>query len=97
MNWAAVAASTDWTNVGAAGALGDTISHVTIVPATTSPGAVQLRDSSSGSTITVFEGGASSVAGLIAWPVHLDMTSKAGPWQIKTGANLSAIVVGNFR
>lgn len=77
------------------GAVGDTLASVLIVPATTSPGVVQIKDGS-GSAITIFTGGATSVADLKPINVVLNAASATGGWQITTGANVSAVAVGSF-
>jgi hypothetical protein len=93
-SWEAIAASATQV-MGGAGAIGDYLSHVTIIPATTSPGAVQIKDGS-GSAITVFTGGASSVTNLVPFAVPLGLTSLAGAWTIITNGNVSAIAAGKF-
>lgn len=93
--WETVAASATAQAIGATGATGDWISHIIIVPATTSPGAVSIKDGA-GSAITIFAGGASSVTSLVPFTVALDMKSLAGAWSVTTGTNVSAIAVGNF-
>lgn len=90
-----VAASQTAQVLGATGAIGDFLSHLLIVPATTSPGAVTVTDGS-GSAITVFAGGASSVSNLVAFAVPLGMTSVSGAWKVTTGANVSVIGIGKF-
>lgn len=90
-----VAASQTAQVLGGAGAIGDYISGLIIIPATTSPGSVQIKDGA-GSNITVFTGGATSVADLKPFFVTLAMRSAAGAWAVTTGANVSAIAVGDF-
>jgi hypothetical protein len=68
---------------------------VLIVPATVSPGAVQIKDGSD-SAITVFAGGTNSVLTLHPFFVPLGMSSRTGAWQIITNGNVSAIGIGNF-
>lgn len=91
-----VAASQTKQVLGATGAAGDILASVTIVPATTSPGVVNLFDSASGSTISLFAGGATSVASLAPITIPLGMVSLAGAWCITTGANVSVVAVGDF-
>lgn len=81
--------------LGGTGAIGDYLAGVLIVPATTSPGAVSIKDGAGGD-ITVFTGGASSVSNLVPFFVPLGIKSLAGAWKVTTGANVSAIGVGNF-
>ena len=92
-----VAASQSDQALGATGAAGDLLHAIWIIPATTSPGAVSLKDGA-GSSITLFAGGASSVADLKPFKAALpeDAVSTAGAWSITTGANVSAIASGRF-
>lgn len=90
-----VAASQTAQALGATGAVGDYLEKVIIVPATTSPGVVQIKDGS-GTAITIFTGGATSVADLKPFAVNVGALSTAGAWQITTGAAVSAIGVGDF-
>lgn len=79
---------------GATGGTGDYIEGVLLIPASTSPGAVSLLDGAT--SITIFAGGASSVGDLKPFAVPLGLVSVNGPWKLTTGANISAIVIGNF-
>lgn len=89
-----VAASQTAQVLGASGAIGDYISHLIIIPGTTSPGNVLLLDNAT--SITVFAGGASSVTTLIPFVVPLAMRSVSGAWKVTTGANVTVIAVGLF-
>ncbi len=89
-----VAASQTAQVLGNTGATGDVIQRVIIIPATTSPGNVILLDNAT--SITLFTGGATSVADLKPIVVELGMKSASGPWKITTGASVSAIAVGVF-
>lgn len=90
-----VAASQTDQALGATGGTGDLLAKLIIVPATTSPGAVSIKDGA-GSAITVFTGGASSVADLKPFEIVLDVISTGGAWSVTTGANVSVIGVGDF-
>lgn len=90
-----VAASQSDQALGPTGAKGDFLTGVLIVPATTSPGAVSIKDGG-GSAITIFTGGATSVADLKPFFVPLGLMSTNGAWKVTTGANVSAIGVGRF-
>lgn len=90
-----VAASQTTQTLGATGGTGDYLDHLLVVPATTSPGNVQIKDGA-GSAITVFTGGASSVSNLVPFTINLGIYSAAGAWQVTTGANVSVIAAGNF-
>ena len=89
-----VAASQTNQVLGPTGATGDYISHILVIPATTSPGAVTLLDNAT--SITVFTGGASSVTNLVPFIIPLNMVSVSGSWRITTGANVSCVGVGSF-
>lgn len=89
-----VAASQTDQAIGATGATGDLISGILVIPATTSPGAVSIKDGAT--SITVFAGGASSVSNLVPFFVALGIRSKTGAWAVTSGANVSAIAVGDF-
>lgn len=90
-----VAASQTTQNIGVSASIGDHLARLIIVPTTTSPGIVQIKDGT-GTAITVFPGGASSVATLAPIEVPLGLTSTLGPWQVTTGANVSVIAIGYF-
>lgn len=90
-----VAASTPDQVLGATGAVGDVLAELLVVPASTSPGAVSIKDGS-GSAITVFAGGADSIATLHPFPIPLGLRSLTGGWKVTTGANVSVIAVGDF-
>jgi len=90
-----VAASQTDQALGGTGAAGDYLEGVLIVPATTSPGAVQIQDGS-GTEITIFTGGAGSVSNLVPFMVPVGACSRAGAWSVTTGANVSVIGIGMF-
>jgi len=90
-----VAASQTDQALGPTGAAGDYLKSLIIVPATTSPGVVSIKDGS-GSSVTVFTGGASSVTELRPMVVQLGLKSIAGAWSVTTGANVSVIAAGYF-
>lgn len=94
LEYETVAASQTAQVLGATGATGDFISHILVIPATTSPGNVLLLDNAT--SITVFAGGASSVSNLIPFIIPLQMISVSGAWKITTGSNVSCIGVGDF-
>lgn len=90
-----VAASQTDQAMGGTGARDDYLAGVLIVPATTSPGAVSIKDGT-GSAITIFTGGAGSVSNLVPFYVPIGAVSGDGAWKITTGANVSAIGFGRF-
>jgi hypothetical protein len=90
-----VAASQTDQVIGPTGATGDYLAGVLIVPATTSPGAVSIKDGA-GSAITIFTGGATSVSNLVPFYVPLGIKTVSGAVKITTGSSVSAIAVGAF-
>lgn len=95
LDYKTVAASQTAQVLGSVGALGDVIAGILVIPATTSPGNVILLDNAT--SITVFIGGATSVADLKPFWIPLGLKSASGAWKITTGANVSCIAVGDFR
>jgi hypothetical protein len=89
-----VAASQTAQVLGGSGAAGDFIKGLLVIPATTSPGNVLLLDNAT--SITVFPGGASSVADLKPFFIPLGLRSASGAWKVTTGANVSVIGIGKF-
>jgi hypothetical protein len=89
-----VAASQTGQVLGVTGAKGDYISHVLVIPASTSPGPVTLIDNAT--SIVIFTGGAGSLATLSPFPIPLDLASREGGFSITTGANVSVVAVGSF-
>lgn len=87
-----VAASATSQALGATGATGDFISHLLVIPATTSPGVVTLLDNAI--SIPVFVGG--TLPSTIPFVIPLQMTSVSGAWRVTTGAAVSVVAVGNF-
>lgn len=90
-----VAAGQTNQTLGATGATGDLLTGVLVIPASTSPGAIAIKDGGN-TAINVFAGGASSISSLHPFFIPLGVRSGAGAWQLTTGANVSAIAVGNF-
>ena len=90
-----VAASATAQVLGATGAKGDYLNFVLIVPGTTSPGAVTITDGT-GSAITIFTGGSTSVSNLVPFSVPIMAQTANGAWKVTTGTNVTAIAVGVF-
>jgi len=82
--------------IGPTGKLGDVIQRVVIIPTSTSPGAVALKDGS-GTAFNIFDGGATSLSNLAPVTVELGLRSMVGAWQITTGANVRALAIGRFQ
>lgn len=90
-----VAASQTAQVIGSGGTgSGQHLSHLVVIPATTSPGAIALLDGDA--STTVFVGGATSVSNLVPFTIFLGCDSKNGAWKITTGANISVRAVGDF-
>ena len=89
-----VAASQTAQALGDTGAVGDFLARLVIIPATTSPGTVVLLDDET--SVTIFAGGASSVASLAPIIVEMGITSAEGAWGVTTGSNVSVVAVGAF-
>lgn len=75
-------------------AQGNFLTGVLVVPATTSPGSVAIIDGST--SITIFAGGATSVADLKPFYVPVGAFSQTGKWSVTTGANVSIVAIGLF-
>lgn len=82
-------------SAGGGGAKGDYLASLLIVPTTTSPGAVSIKDGD-GSPITVFDGGAASLLTLHPFPVPIGAFSASGAWKVTTGANVKVLARGLF-
>lgn len=91
-----VACSASATTVlqSSAGATGDFVNGLLIIPGTTSPGSVALVDNAT--STTVFTGGASSVSNLVPFYVPLNAVSRSGAWSVVTGANVTVVATGKF-
>lgn len=94
-NYETVAASQTDQVMGSIGTAGNLLTGLLAVPATTSPGAISIKDGA-GSSITLFAGGATSVVDLKPFIIPLGIASAAGPWKITTGTNISVVGLGNF-
>lgn len=95
LEYETVAASQTDQVLGATGAAGDTLAGLLVVPATTGPGAITIKDGAGGA-ITVFTGGASSVSNLVPFMIPIGAKSTAGAWKVTTGANVSVLAIGDF-
>ncbi len=90
-----VAASQTAQVLGATGAAGDYLDSVLIMPATVGCGVVTLLDGSV--SIPLFAGGGTTAL-LSVLPVRVEvkLVSQTGAWKITTGANVSALGIGDF-
>lgn len=89
-----VAASQTGQALGATGAAGDYLLHLTCSPATTSPGVVTVINNSANRV--AFAGGASSVSNLVPFTIVVNAYAVTDAWTITTGTNISCLAVGNF-
>lgn len=91
-----VAASQTDQVLGATGAIGDYLAGVLIVPGAADCGAVSIKDGS-GSAITIFAGGGTTALPTLA-PIFvpLGIYATGAGWKITTGANVTAIGIGDF-
>lgn len=94
LEYETVAASQTAQVLGATGATGDYLSHIVIVPGTSTPGTVIILDNAT--AIYTFAGGAGSVSDLRSFTVPVGALSVSGAWKITTGANVTVLAVGDF-
>lgn len=88
----AVAASATNQVCGPSGATGDYLSHVIVIPATTTPGAVTIKDN----TTAVISIPTGTLPSIIPYVVYVGAYSTSGTWNITTGTNVSCFAVGDF-
>ena len=90
-------ASQSAATLGSAGALGDHLDTIIIIPLTASPGAVSLQDGTQ-TAVTLFAG--SGLLGSLADPIpvqlKLDVVSQYGAWKVTTGSNVAVLAIGEF-
>lgn len=94
-----VAASQTDQVLGATGALGDYLAGVLIIPGTAGCGAVSIKDGN-GSSITIFAGGGTTPLPTLA-PIFVPLgiyavNATSAGWKVTTGANVTAIGIGDF-
>jgi hypothetical protein len=90
-----VAASQTAQVLGGAGATGDYLARVIIIPAAAAAGIVTLLDGAT--SIPLFVGGATTaLTDLLPQTIEIGAKSASGAWKITTGASISVICVGNF-
>lgn len=94
--YVAVAASqTDSVIQLSSGAVGDYLDHVIVVPATTAPGVVTIKDNAT-ALISYPGGGTTALLTLTPFTIYVGAVSSSGAWKITTGANVSILAVGKF-
>lgn len=90
----AVAASTTDQPLGATGATGDYLSHITVFPTSISPGVVTVKDNTT--VVASFAGGVSSLSNIEPFTIVLGGKSRNGAWTVTTGASVSIVAFGDF-
>lgn len=91
-----VAASQSDQILGTTGGVGDTLSHLIIVPETTAAGTVAIKDGN-GSAINVLVAGTLADLTPIYVPIQAACTATTTPgWKITTGANVHVLAFGSF-
>lgn len=94
--YVAVAASqTDAVIQSSTGATGDYISGVLVIPATTAPGVVTVKDNST-AIVSYPGGGTTALLTLTPFFIPIGAVSRSGAWKITTGSNVSVVAVGRF-
>lgn len=79
------------------GRAGDWLSGILVVPSSAvTTGAVSILDSTGGTAITVFAGGATSVTNLVPFFVPIGARSSSGGWFVTTGSSVTCVATGNF-
>lgn len=74
----------------------DFLNGLLVIPSSTSPGPVSVKDGD-GEAITLFAGGAGSVSNLVPFFIFLGIASAGGVWKVTTGADISVLASGNFQ
>ena len=84
------------TMLGTTGAAGDYLGGILIIPGTTAAGAVSVKDGAL-TAFTIFAGGGTTaLTSLIPFFVPIGAKSVNNGWQVTTGANVTAVGVGDF-
>ena len=81
--------------LGGAGAAGDFLGGLVIVPASKSPGSVSIKDGDD-PALSVFAGGADSISTLHPIQIGFGIVSTNGAWSVTTGADVSVFAIGRF-
>ena len=92
-NYETVAASQTDQVMGAAGAIGDILTRLSLSVAIAATAQVQIKDGGD-AAITVFPN--SPGGGVGSYTVELGLVSAAGAWKITTGAGVTVIASGTF-
>lgn len=81
--------------LGNTGGAGDYLYGLLVVPETTSPGSISVKDGS-GTAREVFNGGTGSVGSKVPFFIPLNWFSVTGAWSVTTGGNVHVFGQGNF-
>lgn len=87
-----VAASQTGTVLGSTGAVGDYLSGILVIPATTSAGSISILDGAT--SISIFVTG--TLGSLVPFFIPIGAKSVNGAWSVTTGVAVSIIATGNF-
>jgi hypothetical protein len=94
--YVAVAASaTDTVLQASAGAAGDYLQGVLVVPAATDAGVVTIKDNAT-ALISYPGGGTTALLTLTPFFIPVGAVSRSGAWKVTTGANVSILAIGKF-
>lgn len=97
LEYETVPASASAQVLGATGAVGDYFEGMLVVPTTTSPGAITIRDGAAGEIITIFAGGILPSVIPFYVPLGFSAATPTNPgWRVTTGLNVTAVPSGNF-
>lgn len=89
------ASQTDAVIQSSTGATGDYLDYVIVIPATTAPGVVTIKDNAT-AIISYVGGGTTALLTVIPFTINVGAFSRSGAWKITTGANVSVVAVGKF-
>ena len=89
-----VAANATAQVLGGAGATGDFLVGLLVIPSATTIGAISILDNAT--SITVYAGTAAYDAALVPFFIPIGANSVSGAWKVTTGAGASVVGVGNF-
>lgn len=78
--------------LGTTGAVGDYLSGILVIPATTGAGSISILDGAT--SISIFVTG--TLSNLVPFFIPIGAKSVSGAWSVTTGANVSVFASGNF-
>lgn len=92
---AVAAAQTDSVIQSSTGATGDYLDGILVIPATTAPGVVTIKDNAT-SLIAYPGGGTTALLTLTPFWIKVGAVSRSGAWKVTTGNNVSILATGRF-